>query len=213
MSIARGKDIVIKYNLFNKDFQPKLRWVAKRKEFIFLVPDIYEIVRLGKSTDIGMTEVYISEVDLWRLINADRGISEDYYFTYKDEQGELSDDTYLGISFVQQGWYVSKHTLTLAKRINRKMKHSAWIILKRRLPRGGRPLGGGTHHKLPPEEVERIESLIANYDRIVASCVAKDWATEYVELEQDIAKYKGEKKPSKKSLIQKFTELREQYNK
>ena len=159
-----------------------------------------------------MTEVYISEPDIWRLINADRGVSYDYYFSYKEEQGELSDDTYLGISFVQQGWYVSKNTLTQAKRAARKLHHSTWIILKRRLPRGGRPIGGGTHHNLPISEIERIEFLIANYDRILLNCVKKDWVTEYIEMETDIAKYKGLKKPSKKSLIQTFTELREQYN-
>ena len=212
MSIARGKDIVIKYNLFNKNFQPKIRWVAKRKEFIFLVPSMYEVVYLHETEDISMEEVYISEVDLWRMINADRGISEDYYFSYKEEQGELSDDTYLGVSFVQQGWYVSKNTLVQAKRASKKLHHSAWIILKRRVPKGGRPVGGGIRKEMSPEEKERCEYLIANYERIVANCIRKDWVTEYIELERDIAKYKGLKKPSKKSLIAHFTELRNNYN-
>lgn len=88
-----------------------------------------------------------------------------------------------------------------AKRVNRRFSHSQWLILKRIVPRGGRK-------KKVVEYDERIESMIADYDRIVANCIKHDWANEYVELEREIAKYRGEKVLSRKKILQKFSELR-----
>ena len=204
MSIIKGKKVE-----FKGDFNgmPAIRYVKGRDEYVVRVPDVYTALRSVEGDTFGMEEVYISGSDLWRLIKFDKWYEREGV-SLSEERGDLDDTTYLGISWVQARYYLSVSVLSEARRVNNRFSFSQWLPLKRRVARGGRPKGSRNKNIYGEEDIERIERMIEDYDRIVAHCVEKDWANEYVELEKEIAKYKGEKVPSRKALLEKFTELR-----
>lgn len=172
-------------------FECKIRWNRELQKYLFTVPECFG----------GIVE--ISQYDLERLIEADLYDN----FIFENEKGELDDDTYRGVSWLQAHFYVTKNSYTIAKREWKKNnKYPKWVALKKRIPRGGRPRG---FKVVDPEEIERMEYLVANYDSIVSECVRKDWYQEYMQLNQDINKYKGVR-VSKRALHEKFVELRKQ---
>ena len=211
MSIARGKEIEEIKN--SENYVPKIKWINGRGRddgyFVFSVLDMY-------LKDGSTQNVYIKEEDVWRLINADRGTRYGFWFNYSDEQGNLDDDTYLGISYLQARYHLSTSVLSEAKRTWKRGGRNGWnwVVLKRRVPKGGRPVGGGKSKgfaSLPKSEQERLLELSKNYERIVNNCYAKDWVTEYVELQRDLCLLKGTKFPGKKRIIAEFTAARQKW--
>ena len=214
MSRAQGERIVAEFPGLELNFQPAIKWNRTKKVFVLKVPDMYEITRLKKKTDINYTETEIDESDLWRLINADRGTKYGFWFDFKEERDELDDDTYLGISYVQFVYYLSINSLNEARHSSKRCGYPQWLALKKRTRRGGRPVGGGksrTFQNLPESERERILLLQQNYDKIVINCYKKDWVTEYIELQRDICLLNGKKFPGKKQTIATFTAERKKW--
>ena len=204
MSKLRGS----KYNGTElSGFFPYVKWNNTNREFVILVPDMYELTRNEKLIP---TLIYVNEEDLWRMINADRGNNgNNDYFTFVDEQGNLDDDTYLGISFVQYFYYLSINTLRQAKRIWKKLRYPERIYLKRRLPRGGRPVGSKI--EVSADELERIASIYNNRNKIMENCYKHDWADEYVELLRDIANYEKKDFMGRKKALKIFAEQRRKW--
>lgn len=206
MSILKGKTI---NEISSDNYRPKIKWINGTKQFVVSVLDMY-------TKDGSFFNTYISEEDLYRLINADKGVKYGFWFNEDDEKGELDDDTYLGISYIQARYYLSISVLKEAKRLWKRTGRNgqAWLVLKKRVPKGGRLKGTGINksfENLSIEEQERLKSLAENYEKIKINCYAKDWVNEYVELERDMAIYKGEPFIGKKACIQKFTAERKKY--
>ena len=206
MSRLKGKLID---DIQKENYQPRIKWLGKKRVFVVNVFDMYE-------KDGTVYNVEISEPDLYRLINADRGTKYGFWFNFEDERDDLDDDTYLGISYIQARYYLSVSTLKEAKRLWKRAGKTgqSWLPLKKRVPKGGRPVGGGQGKKfsdLSPDEQERIKMLYDNYDKIVVNCYAKDWLAEFIELERDVAFYKGTKFIGKKAATEKFTAERKKW--
>ena len=182
---------------------PYIKWNKGNKEFVVLVPDMYE---LTKNKDLVPVQVYINEVDLWRMINADRGGVE---FKFAEEQQNLDDDTYLGVSFVQYFYYLSINTLKQAKRAWKLANYPERVYLKRRVARGGRPVGAKT--EISAEEKERIAEVYNNRVLIMENCYKHDWAEEYVELLRDVAAYTGEEFMGRRKALELFAEQRRKW--
>jgi len=211
--VSRAKGITIE-DIPSENYVPKLKWVNGKKgrekgHFVFSVLDTY-------TKDGSFYNVEISEEDVWRMINADRGTKYGFWFSFENEQDDLPDDAYLGISYLQARYYLSVSVLREAKRAWKRGGKTGWnwVVLKRRAKRGGRPVGGGKSKgfaSLPKSEQERLLSLSANYEKIVNNCYKKDWVTEYVELQRDLCLLKGTKFPGKKRIIAEFTEARKKW--
>ena len=192
----------------NNEAVPKIKWIGKSKHFVISVLDMYE-------RDGSFYNVYVKEEDLYRLINADRGCKYGLWFDIKDEQGDLDDDTYLGISYIQARYYLSLSTLTTAKRLWKAAGKSGrtWLYLKKRIKKGGRPVGAQSKGfaGLSDAEKERIERLAKDYDTIVANMCKHDWVEEYIELTKDMCLLNNKKVPGKKKTIANFTEIRRKW--
>ena len=173
-------------------FNPAIKYLKTRKEYVVSVPDVYMLMKFG---NIEKSLVYISGEDLWKLIRLD---NLDEYINFNEEQGELDDETYQGISLVQYLWYFSKNTIDQARRARGK-----WVFLKKRVPRGGRPVGSVAHHVVTEEEKERVQYLTDNFEDIVAKCVEHDWYEEYENLLKDTGRF-----TNKKECVRKWRELR-----
>lgn len=201
MSIERGKRLVNEYGIRRSslNFYPFFRWNKCDKVFMFEVPDMYEITILHKKEDINRCRVYITEEDLYRMINAVG------YFSFTQERGNLDDQTYLGISLIQCLYYVSVTGLKKAKRSHVDMKLIA------RVPKGGKKPGTKIVKEVSKEELERLQYLSDNYEHIIHQCITHDWCEEYIELVKDVSKFRGEKCPPKKELINMFTRMRREY--
>lgn len=212
MSRFKGKqieDIEVDNAAAAAIYQPRIKWLGKKKVFVLNVLNMYE-----KNGDFYNVE--ISELDLYRLINADRGAKWGFWFDADEEKGDLDDDTYLGISYIQARWYLSISVLKEAKRLWKRAGKTgqSWLVLKKRVAKGGRPVGGGKKKKfetLSVKEQERIKELAERYDEVVLNCYAKDWVREYIELEKDMALFKGEKFIGKRACIEKFRVERGKY--
>ena len=185
-----------------------MKYIAGRKRknsdlgiFVFRVPDMYEIFRLGKIKDVSENEVEIKEKDLMRLVRADELRDEEVWISRSDEQQNLDDDTFISISVVQACYYLSLSGVLECKRMNKRKGYPDWMILKRRLKRGGRVLGkcydAGI---LSNEDRERISSMIADKDRIVRNMVREGRFEEYLEFCKDVALFEGKKFNRKESL-------------
>ena len=185
MSKKRGKTVK-----FTSSGPISARWIDRDQSVEFKVPELeYTIV--------------ISDYDLERMIDSDSYES----FLFVTEQGELDDETYELVSWIQSQYYVTKNIFRVLKHAwVSNNRYPAWTELKRRVPRGGRKKG---YHYSSPEEIDRIKFLIENYDSIVSECVKKDWFEEYINMNMDIAKYRGER-VSKRALREKFVELRKE---
>ena len=208
MSVIKGKSI---------DFAgawngvPAIRYNKSNGLYVLRVPDMYKALNSSDGSEIGSECVWISGEDLWRLIHFDKWY-ENGVVALSTEQGDLDDTTYLGISYVQARWYLSKHVMDEARRMCGRFGFSQWVILKKRVRRGGRVpgcIGGGT--RISEAERERLCGLVENYKRIVDNCCRHDWAEEYVELERDITRYKGARVESRKKIIERFTEIRKKW--
>lgn len=182
MSRIKGKEIK------RKDFEPKLRWIKGRNEFEVLIMD-----EEGEAWN-----VFISERDLMRMIKAD----EVETFSFKEEQGDLDDDTYLGVSFVQAYWYLSRSVLKEVKRANKRNGYPTWVWLKKRVKRGGRK------GEISEEEKERLRGIFENKEKILYNCIRHDWLEEYIMMERDVHKFLGEKCPKREELVKKFIEYK-----
>jgi len=214
MSRERGNKIVLDCPEVELSFQPGIKWNRTKKVFVIRVPDMYDVLRRRETKNVGCTDVEIAEEDIWRMINADRGTKYGFWFDFNDEQLDLDDDAYLGISYVQAKWYLSINSLNQARRVSKRCGYPQWVFLKKRTKRGGRPVGGGKSKgfaSLPKSEQERLLSLSANYEKIVNNCYKKDWVTEYVELQRDLCLLKGTKFPGKKRIIAEFTAARQKW--
>ena len=211
MSIYRGLQIPDIPN--TEDYFPKIKWINGRRGddgfFVVRVLDMY--LKDGSTMD-----VRIPADAVWRMINADRGTKYGFWFDPEEEKGDLDDDSYLGFSYIQARYHVSVSVMLEVQRLWKRAGRNgwSWLYLKKKNKHGGRPNGGGRGKKfnnLPLDEQERIASVFADYDKIAENCYAKDWVTEYIELEKDIAIYKGEKYIGKKATIQKFTAERKKW--
>lgn len=219
------------YNLYDitstPSLTPSVRW-AKGKGvesfFTFAIPYDIAVARGGKVASIepiseeegctrgGMFQVRISESDLFRLLKADK-VSDEVYFSFVEEQGDLSDVVFYCISLIQDNWYLSQDILNKAKRASKKIGYPQWITLIKRENKGGQRKGVLKKERvMSAEEKERLESLVSGHDKIVENCLKHDWAEEYCELEKEVAKYKGEQVLSKKKYLQMFSELRKRFN-
>lgn len=197
MSRIKGKTLVEDLKLSSPgEISPYIKWLNKDKIFAVLVPDMYELTRNGKNST---QEIRIEEADLYRLINADRHEG----FSFEAEQAELDDDTYLGISYVQYFYYLSKDVLVHAKREARKFHYPQKYFLKRRVPRGGRPVGSKI--KYSEDELARLAEVYENRAAITLNCYKHDWADEYVELMKDICRYENKTVISRKQALRNFT--------
>lgn len=198
MSILRGKQL----DSLDLLFTPFIKWVNSSGEFILSVPDMYE--KNGTAV-----KVRIQEVDLWRMIKAD---NKNLVFEFNEEQGDLDDDTYLGISYIQARYYLTINTLRVCKRAWKKGGKTgfSYLYLKKRTKRGGRPIGGG-NARISEEEIERLEYVNRNYDKIVENLYEHDWAEEYVNLRKDIALYRHQKFIGKKACLKQFAVERRKY--
>lgn len=212
MSKEKGKILICQYGITREDllFTPTIKWNKKTHEFVLYVPDMYQVVKLNNPHKLNKERVYISEIDLLRMINSDRGCNEYVWFSYEQERGDLDDSTYYGICVIQQLFYLTQNTLRQAKKV--RVKNEV-IELKPRVPRGGRPVGGGRRKPLTEEEKERLEYLTTEHDRIVENCIKHDWANEYVDMEKEIARLRGSKVPNRKNLLEEFGKMRREYYK
>lgn len=214
MSRARGEKILVETeskSSLDLGFRPGIKWNRTKKVFIVLVPDMYDVMRRGIKENIMSEPVEIKEEDFYRLINADRGVKYGFWFNFEDEKLDLDDDTYLGISYVQYAYYLSVTVLKEAKRVSKRCGYPQWVFLKKRVKRGGRPVGGGKTKRfcdLSSDEQERIYYLRDNYEKIVDNMCKHDWVYEYVELQRDMCLYEGKKFPGTKKTIADFAEIR-----
>ena len=203
MSRIKGKTLVEDLEISSPgEISPYIKWLNKDKIFAVLVPDMYELTRNEK---ISTQEIRIEEADLYRLINADRHEG----FSFEAEQAELDDDTYLGISYVQYFYYLSKDVLVHAKRNSKKSHYPQKYFLKRRVPRGGRPVGAKT--KYDEDELARLAEVYENRAAITLNCYKHDWADEYVELAKDICRYENKTVISRKQALRNFTVERKKW--
>ena len=185
---------------------PYIKWLNKTEEYGIYVPDMYEYKYNGNLVFI---KVRISEVDLSRMLKADDYVNKGIFFELADEKADLDDDTYLGISYVQWFYYLSKHVLIVAKRNSRKFGYPQKYFLKRRVPRGGRPIGA--KNKVSEEEMKRIEEVYTIREQIKVNCYRHDWAEEYVSLMKDIAAYRKKPFIGRKKALQNFTAERRKW--
>ena len=151
----------------NVDFRPAIKWNRKEKVFVVLVPEIGPKIGTNFLYTGNASRVYVCEYDMYRLINADKG---NWDFSFEEEQGDLADDEYLGISVVQAYWYLSHNTLKIAKRVSKKVGYPQWVYLSRR-NRG-------------ESEDDRKEYLRENYFVIREKLVERNNVKEFVELER-----------------------------
>ena len=202
---------------------PLIRWTkGKTNEsfYTFLVPYDVTVGRGGKVADITpLTEteqkyffqIQIKEMDLIRMVSADK-VSDELYFSFMTEQGNLTDVVYYCVSLIQNFWYLSKSVLDEARRSNKRTGYPQWINLKRRINKGGQRRNVPKKERvMSEEEKERLISLIENYDVILNNCIKHDWLEEYYQLERDIAHHKGTKPLTKKQYTKKFSEMRKKY--
>lgn len=189
----------------------RIKWT--KSKVIFSLPFDFTVGRGGKVIDIEILEVSnfsisISLPDLARMINADK-VSEDVYFSFSEEQGELSDVVYFGVCLAQKYFYLSKNVIDVARRASWRCGYPQWISLVRREAKGGQRAGVKKKERvMSASERERLEDLVAGFDKIVENCIRHDWAEEYCCLRNDVAKYRGEKVLSKKKYLEEFTRLR-----
>lgn len=177
MSVEKGKEL---------GFRPvfaKIKWVRSLQCFEVLVPDMSG----GGSGSEVCVFVYIHEEDLVRMIN--------WHGVLGGDQGELDDETYLGVSAVQGYYFLSRYTLTVVKRLAKKNGRGVWYYLTSRSVRGGHPRN---------ENSERLVYLREHEKEIVARCVEMNWLEEYIMLQKDLGC-----KDSRKVLVERFAKLRE----
>lgn len=222
MSRKIGEKIVKQFEILPNipnNIPAYIRW-TKGKEiesvFTILIPfdvtigrgmSISDIEFLPTNNKSDYFQIRIFEGDLYRMVNAD------HYDLTSDEQQNLDDVIFHTVSLTQYFWYLSKSVLNETKRASKRCGYPQWITLVKREAKGGQRKGIKKIRKetiFSKEEIERIETLIENYDRIVKNCLKYDWVQEFCELEKDIAKYKG-LKITKKESIEKFTKLRKKY--
>lgn len=204
MSIAKG--LTIEDIPGAENYVPKMKWVngRGRDDGYFVVRVLNMYLRNGEALN-----VRIPPDAVWRMINADRGTKYGFWFDPKDEKDDLDDDAYLGFSYIQARYYISISTMLQVKRLWKQGGRNGWSWFTpiKRVRRGGRPIGGGKSRgfdALPDSEKERIENLAKNYRQIAENCYKKDWVTEYVELERDMALIRGEKFIGKQACIRRF---------
>ena len=198
-----------------------IRYVRGTRSYSFLIPYDVEVRRGGMVGSIVALETgegkqdwfsfSLSEVDLVRMITADK-VSSEIYFSLDKERGLLPEVVFCGVCLVQSRWYLSKNVLNIARRASKKCRYPQWIELICRTAKGGQRAGIPKKRDLSlsfsKEEEERLESLVRNYSTIVENCIRHDWVEEYCQLCKDVAKYKGEKPLSRRKMIENFTELR-----
>ena len=149
----------------------KIRYLKVTEEFELEVPD--------PLIENEILTVRISDYDLVTLLNSNFKIKPD-----------LDDDTLKGIELLCQSYILTTRTLKLAKtqlhlrKLNR--VSSCWIELKKN-ERKKRV------SKISPEDLERIQYLKDNYDKIVENCLKHDWFIEFYKLNKDIDSSKKKK--------------------
>lgn len=161
----------------------KIRYLKTTEEFELVVPD-----PIGSENDT--ITVRISDYDLVVLLNSSF-----------ETRGDIDDDTFLGIKKLCENWNLSIRTLKLAKtqqhlrQLNRVA--SSWVELtkKERKPRQAKDLS--------EEDLERIQYLTENYDKIAMNCARHDWFQEFMRLCKDI-----DRKATKEDIKAKWKELR-----
>lgn len=189
----------------------RIKWT--KSKVIFSLPFDFTVGRGGKVIDMETLElsnisISISLPDLARMINADK-VSEDVYFSFSEEQGQLPDVVYFGVCLAQKYFYLSKNVIDVARRASWRCGYPQWISLVRREAKGGQRAGVKKKERvMSASERERLEDLVAGFDKIVENCIRHDWVEEYCCLRSDVAKYRGEKVLSKKKYIEEFTRLR-----
>lgn len=200
---------------------PRVRWTRGKgleSYYTFAIPYDITVGRGGKVADIisvlegnDFFQFQIGEADINRLLTADK-VKDELYFSFVEEQGDLTDVVYYCISLIQGNWYLSKDTLIKAKRASKRVGYPQWISLAKRENKGGQRKGVLKKERvLSAGEKERLENLVSDHDRIVENCIRHDWAEEYCELEKEVAKYTGQPVLSRKTYLQKFGELRRAY--
>ena len=220
MSRRFAKKIVDLYELegLETNASARIRWVRDRgrePHFVLSIPFDFTVGRGGKVIGVeAVTEtsanvfVTISLLDLARMINADKA-SEDVYFSFSEEQGELSDVVYFGVCLAQRYFYLSKNVLDVARRASCRCGYPPWVDLVRREAKGGQRAGVKKKERVMSDsEKERLENLVAGFDKIVENCIRHDWAEEYCCLRRDVDKYKGNQVLSRKKYLEEFTRLR-----
>ena len=218
MSKLKGKEILrsLEITELGLGFEPSIKWNKTEEAYVLKVPDMYEVLMNGIVSNVPFVEVRIDEPDIWRMITAEQGIGDSFWFNFDEERGELDDDTYLGISLIQAEWYLSVNVLNLARRAMKRCGYPQWIKLKKRTPRGGRPVGSksgssGGFDSLNAEEQQRLCDLDANYNRVVENCYEHDWLDEYIELQKDMCLFRREKFCGRKECAKRFAEERKKW--
>lgn len=153
----------------------------------------------------------VADVSYWELdrkVIAARVESQEEYTRVADD---ISYDTYVDLCLLQYKYNLPAGLLKKVKRTAHLRRlgrvETAWIELSlRKLPE----LNFGqkkNKKRVVSERNERIEYNIANYDKLVAKFVEKDWLEDFCEFELEIAKYLG-KRVSLKAVKSKFLYLR-----
>lgn len=172
-------------NVFaNKSFH--IRYFKNERKYGLTVLDFYSYVQ---DRTVFFYKVKIDEADLDRMLRIDNYSDDEknelYYHQLltKYEQVELDDDVYWGISILQYFFHISKAVLNQAKKqyhlFELHRTDTKLVELKHRIlhSNGGRKIGSVTNI-----EWQNIE----NADRIIQSCVEKDFYQEFMDLHREL---------------------------
>lgn len=157
----------------------KIRYLKTEEKFELEVPD-----------PLDENETIVVKISDYDLVSYLKGLKV-----------ELDDDTSRGLELLCKKYILSPRILKLAKtqlhlrKLNR--VDSSWIDLPKK-KRGRR--------NLSQEDLERIEYLKVNYDKIVENCLKHDWFDEFYKLNKDI-----NASMRKKEIIEKWRELKKTF--
>lgn len=162
------------------------KYLSSKKQFEFKVLDFYSYMQ---DRTVFFYKVKIDEVDLNRMLRIDNYSDDEknelYYHQLltKYEQVELDDDVYWGISILQYFFHLSTRTMKDMKRqvhlfeLHRVATKNVVLKKWKLHSSGGRKIGSVTNI-----EWQNIE----NADRIIQSCVEKDFYQEFMDLHREL---------------------------